>query len=282
MNEEHIDVDVLSDLVEGLLSASREAELAPHLAGCDECRDTLDALREIRDLLGAQPVEPMPADVAARIDGALALAALPPPRTGGPTGPPRAAVSSEHARRRRRRGPALLLAAAATAAVVTLGVVVVDSGRGDGGQRSDTGARAPAMSPHSDDAKSSAGAAAEGPTSSLSQNGNEVSTPENSTTRPYTEAELTARINLLLHDTARAGPLPVPACVASAIGADAVDPLATDSGSYRGQRAWIVVAAGDTAEAVEVYIVDAACVRGTPSALADSGGVLLHTEVPRT
>ncbi|MYV98161.1 zf-HC2 domain-containing protein, partial [Streptomyces sp. SID3343] len=86
---EHIDVDILSDLVEGLLPTEREADLTPHLAGCAECRDTRDALAEIRELLGAQPVEPMPADVVARIDSALALAALPPPR---PAEAPRPAV----------------------------------------------------------------------------------------------------------------------------------------------------------------------------------------------
>jgi len=278
----HIDVDVLSDLVEGLLSASRAAELAPHLAECDACRDTLDALREIRDLLGAQPVEPMPADVAARIDGALALAALPPPRAGDrPAEPPPTVVPLERARRR-RRGPGLLLAAAATAAVVTLGVVIVDSGGRDDAKNADGSAQAPARSPYSGGAEKPQNNAQE-PNSGAAPNHDEAPTPEGAATRPYTDAELAARINLLLHDTARAG-RPVPPCVSSAIGRDAVAPLATDFGTYRGHTAWIVVAAGDAADRVSVYIVDAACASGPstgPSHLT-VGGILLHTEVTRT
>jgi len=274
----HIDVDMLSDLVEGLLSAAGEAELAPHLAACDACRDTLDALREIRDLLGAQPVEPMPADVAARIDGALALAALPAPRAGTPPAEPPAPVVPLERARRRRRGPALLLAAAATAAVVTLGVVIVDPGGRDDAKQADSSAQAPARSPYSGGAQGPP-RDAEKPGSGLAPNQDESPTQEISGPIPYSDAELPTRINLLLRDTARAD-RPVPSCVSSAIGRDAADPLATDFGAYQGHEAWIVVAAGDAADRVEVYVVDAACTRGaTPLTTGD--GVLLHTEVTR-
>ena len=73
----HPDVDELSDLTEGLLSRSRAAEVQRHLDGCADCSETYASLAEIHTLLGEHAVTtPMPADVAARIDAALAAEAL--------------------------------------------------------------------------------------------------------------------------------------------------------------------------------------------------------------
>ncbi len=78
---QHPEVSEISDLTEGLLSPSRTAELRQHLAECDLCAEIQDSLEEIRGLLGTMPApEPMPEDVAARIDAALAAEA-------GPTAP---------------------------------------------------------------------------------------------------------------------------------------------------------------------------------------------------
>jgi hypothetical protein len=69
----HPDVEVLADHAEELLSAEQSAELTAHLASCAECRETYDALSELTALLGEEPSPgPMPDDVAARIDAALA------------------------------------------------------------------------------------------------------------------------------------------------------------------------------------------------------------------
>ncbi|MDI3402761.1 anti-sigma factor [Streptomyces cavernicola] len=74
---EHPDVSELSDLTEGLLPPSRTSDVRDHVAGCELCADVLDSLTEIRDLLGTLPGPPqMPADVAGRIDAALAAEAL--------------------------------------------------------------------------------------------------------------------------------------------------------------------------------------------------------------
>lgn len=180
----HVDVDVLSDLVEGLLSEAETAEAEAHVADCAECRDTRDALAEVRDLLAGQPAEPMPEDVFARIESALAdaaaadrvqhggkpggaerrgeaevpaprpsagpdLGALPPPR---PHRAPEAlapVVDLHEVRRRRRLAPGLLGAAAAVAALL-LFVGLIASG-GLGGSSSDNAdskgaANAPALS----------------------------------------------------------------------------------------------------------------------------------------
>lgn len=69
----HPDVTEISDLSEGLLSPARSATVQEHLAECSSCTDVLESLEEIRNLLGALPTPPaMPADIAKRIDAALA------------------------------------------------------------------------------------------------------------------------------------------------------------------------------------------------------------------
>ncbi|MFI8367460.1 hypothetical protein [Streptomyces sp. NPDC085466] len=74
---QHPDVSEISDLMEGLLSPSRSATIREHLDGCVLCADVRSSLEEIRGLLGTLPGPPrMPADIAGRIDAALAAEAL--------------------------------------------------------------------------------------------------------------------------------------------------------------------------------------------------------------
>ncbi|MEU9333071.1 hypothetical protein AB0D49_07880 [Streptomyces sp. NPDC048290] len=76
---EHPDVGEISDLTEGLLPPSQSADLQRHLDICELCADVYASLEEIRGLLGESPEPlPMPAEVAARIDAALAAEALQP------------------------------------------------------------------------------------------------------------------------------------------------------------------------------------------------------------
>ncbi|MCX5055742.1 MULTISPECIES: anti-sigma factor [unclassified Streptomyces] len=73
----HPDVAEISDLTEGLLPASRTADIRRHLDECELCADVHMSLEEIRGLLGSMPGPTrMPADVAGRIDAALAAEAL--------------------------------------------------------------------------------------------------------------------------------------------------------------------------------------------------------------
>ncbi|MEU8826123.1 hypothetical protein [Streptomyces sp. NPDC048636] len=75
--DEHPDVAEISALTEGLLSPSRTVDVRTHLAGCALCADVRSSLDEIRSLLGTLPGPvQMPADVAGRIDAALAAEAL--------------------------------------------------------------------------------------------------------------------------------------------------------------------------------------------------------------
>ncbi|MFJ4969452.1 hypothetical protein [Streptomyces sp. NPDC088755] len=73
---QHPEVSEISDFTEGLLTPSRTAEVRRHLAQCALCAEVRDSLEEIRGLLGTLPdPDPMPDDIAARIDAALAAEA---------------------------------------------------------------------------------------------------------------------------------------------------------------------------------------------------------------
>ncbi|MFC0601712.1 anti-sigma factor family protein [Streptomyces palmae] len=75
--DEHPEVAEISELTEGLLSPVRAAALRRHLADCPLCADVEASLSEIRSLLGSLPGPPrMPAEIAGRIDAALAAEAL--------------------------------------------------------------------------------------------------------------------------------------------------------------------------------------------------------------
>ncbi|OEU90266.1 hypothetical protein DB35_03025 [Streptomyces abyssalis] len=73
----HPDVAEISALNEELLPPDRSSALHAHLASCGLCADVLASLEEIRGTLGTLPGPAgMPADVAGRIDAALAAEAL--------------------------------------------------------------------------------------------------------------------------------------------------------------------------------------------------------------
>ncbi|KJK55942.1 hypothetical protein [Saccharothrix sp. ST-888] len=73
----HPGIDLLADLAEDLTDPDQAPplRLRLHLAECPECAETFAALAEVRDLLGAVETPPMPADIAARLDTALAAEA---------------------------------------------------------------------------------------------------------------------------------------------------------------------------------------------------------------
>ncbi|MFC8130557.1 anti-sigma factor family protein [Streptomyces sp. NPDC057302] len=73
----HPEVAEISDLTEGLLPPSRTIDVRRHLDDCSLCADVYASLEEIRGMLGTLPGPPrMPADIAGRIDAALAAEAL--------------------------------------------------------------------------------------------------------------------------------------------------------------------------------------------------------------
>ncbi|MFH8367956.1 hypothetical protein [Streptomyces sp. NPDC018031] len=76
-SDEHPEVAEISALAEGLLPLDRSRTLRRHLDDCPLCADVRTSLEEIRSLLGTLPGPVrMPADIAGRIDAALAAEAL--------------------------------------------------------------------------------------------------------------------------------------------------------------------------------------------------------------
>jgi hypothetical protein len=125
----HLGAVVLAEYDEGLLPDRLAADVAEHLARCSTCTETRRHLAEVSRRLTAEPATlPMPADVAARLDVALASEKPEPARRRAATVTP---VTSWRARM-----PTVLAAAAAVAAVAFAGYVV---GTGSGGDDADEG-----------------------------------------------------------------------------------------------------------------------------------------------
>jgi hypothetical protein len=107
-------VDLLSDLHAGVLDEETANALRPRVEADPDARAVLEALDATLADLASLPPIPMPADVAARIDAALAAEA------GGVQTP---VVSLNAARQRRKRlgwGAGVLVAAAAAVGVAVL------------------------------------------------------------------------------------------------------------------------------------------------------------------
>ncbi|NDU73364.1 hypothetical protein GWI34_12055 [Actinomadura sp. DSM 109109] len=131
MNPAHLDYDVLADLAEGLLEDDEAASVNAHLETCADCRDLSADLADVSRILAEAPVPPMPAELAERIDTALAAESM---HTA-------TVASLEH--RRGRRHWRILSAAAATVVVLGGGATVGKIAM-DGASSSDGAARHPA------------------------------------------------------------------------------------------------------------------------------------------
>jgi hypothetical protein len=124
-------VDVLADLHAGVLDQAESARLWPQVNADPQARAILAALDEVKlglDRLGKGPVDPMPAQYAARLDAALDAEMRASGRVATAPRPPVAApvVDLAAARKRRNRmaawGAGVLTAAAAAAAIAFVAV----------------------------------------------------------------------------------------------------------------------------------------------------------------
>ncbi|MFB7362793.1 hypothetical protein [Streptomyces hydrogenans] len=291
---QHPDVSEISDLTEGLLSPSRSATVRRHLDGCALCADVRSSLEEIRGLLGTLPGPPrMPAEIAGRIDAALAAEALldatapestrpvsrettdpadavsretvPPTSTAPTTRPsagrppaPRAATGPGRGRTRHRRRIAVLtgIAGSLVAAVCAYSLYALSQNGADThGVAADTAASAP-LSTFS-------GESVEDRIESLLGAGDPaVRAPK--ADRPES---LAAQESGDLGTTQRNSDGTLPPCVLAGTGRqDAV--LASERGEYEGTSAYLLVlpdrADGDR---VQAYVVDADCTGNTPGKL---------------
>ncbi|MFI1014535.1 anti-sigma factor family protein [Streptomyces sp. NPDC020965] len=288
---QHPDVSEISDLTEGLLPPSRSADLQQHLDGCALCADVHASLEEIRGVLGALPgATRMPADIAERIDAALAAEALldstapddtthvsretsptvvqrtesehksvdrPAGHARGTTGPGRNRPS-----RRRRR--VAFLGAIFTVAALGMSVTMLQL---------------------NEPAEKAADSTARSTTPATTGELNE-----------FTEAGLKSQVRTLLtaphgklsHGTSFGtkeqneprrlrSPASAPPCVQKGTGRSD-SPIAFEQGAYQGEPAYLMVfpVLSDD-QRVEAYVVDAGCV----DAPSSSGKVLLTSSYPR-
>ncbi|MQY05297.1 hypothetical protein [Actinomadura macrotermitis] len=135
-NPAHFDYDTLADLAEGLLEDDQAASVNAHLETCAECRDRSADLADVSRLLAEAPVPAMPAELASRIDSAIAAESL-----------HSATVVSLEQRRGRR--PWRILSAAAATVVVLGGGAMVGTAVLDGDNSGDSAAKMPATDPGS-------------------------------------------------------------------------------------------------------------------------------------
>ncbi|MGW1722601.1 anti-sigma factor family protein [Streptomyces sp. NPDC002306] len=287
----HPDVAEISDLTEGLLPPSRTAEVRRHLDGCELCADVRASLEEIRGLLGTLPGAPrMPAEVASRIDAALAAEALldatAPNAAGASVSLPVARstvgvdgsthVSREtsatadrpagHARtpstgpgrkngRRRAHRKVTILGTAFAAAALGLGAVLLSSLWNDSTPGNSAGGHQTATV----DTFSEGTLERRVATLLLTQNSTGTRNPHGLgvTSNPPTSGPKVLRVPT------------VPSCVQEGIGRDDAA-LATEEGVYQGTEALLVVLSNPSdTDRVTVYIVDATCVSHPSSATAE-------------
>ncbi|MFE3069022.1 hypothetical protein [Streptomyces sp. NPDC059247] len=297
---QHPDVSEISDLTEGLLPPSRSTVVRRHLEGCPLCDDVRASLEEIRGLLGTLPGPPrMPAEIAGRIDAALAAEALlsatrpendsdvpretsripvkvspstpsspavdrPGGRSGAATGPGRGA-------RPRRRRVTLLATIGAAFGAVVLGAGLYLS------QAHDPTSNSTAADTRKADM--AAGAAF----------------------TPFSGSPVEDRVQTLLHENGTAktpqgvgpgsmstgtdGPTPrqnreaaVPGCVLAGTGrTDAV--LGQELGEYRGTPAYLLVLT-DPADnnRVQAYVLDASCANDSAGGAGNTTARVLFSE----
>ncbi|MEU2149758.1 MULTISPECIES: anti-sigma factor family protein [Streptomyces] len=308
---QHPEVSEISDLTEGLLAPSRTAEVQQHLAQCDLCSEIRDSLEEIRGLLGAMPdPEPMPEDIAARIDAALAAEAGPTPSTenepvvvsretrtgegatrsrtatgsasvtGSATAPDRPAGRSSAAtgpgrRPGRRRRRTVVLGTAFGAAIIGMSVFFLQSlSPSDDASKSvsDGGVSA---------ADSSAPAYADGTLEAQVRDllGDKASQQSPGVKKVPPEADTKSSSEALTPEAEpsrspmKAPVVAVPSCVQKATGRT-TPALALEEGTYRGTDAYLVVLPHTSdSSRVQAYVVASSCVDTAP----ESSGQLLLT-----
>ncbi|MEU9299052.1 hypothetical protein [Streptomyces sp. NPDC048269] len=304
----HPDVSEISDLTEGILSPARSAEVRRHLGDCALCADVRASLEEIRAVLGTLPGPArMPADIAGRIDAALAAEALldsTTPHASEQDSRPASAVSSRPTDRdvsretplataRRRPQPAghpngptgpgrrrarrriAVLTGLAGAAACALGLFLFTDLSGpsshDAAARRETASTA--AQPPADGAYT-----AQGLRSSVKQlldpGQSTKAVPQGEQNNTY-GLEKTPAPGVAPNDRQTA---PVPACVQNATGRPET-PIASERGSYQGAPVLLLVLPhpGDPSR-VDAYLVDTGCENSTP---ATPGKLLLTNTYPR-
>jgi len=288
----HPDIETIAEYVEDLLAPEATAELSAHLTGCPACRESREALEEIRSLLGETEVPSIPEDVALRIDAALAAEAavpsagvhqadgprraLPAPGAAprGSVGPFRAAGPGDSRRRARR----LRRAALGMASLAACGLIITA-----------------VLNTHTTESSSAKGAAAGGFSRAASGAGprftafsqagftQQIQTllapPADQSNEPQIQGDGQHPESASTRSTGEPVAVTAPGCVLASVDRPGSRPTSVFLGTYQNIEVYALVypAAGNPAHAVQAYLVDAACT--TPA--GHTTPVLLSQTVPR-
>lgn len=277
----HLAAETVADHLEGLLSAAESARVDRHLAGCGTCTELAEALGSVRALLGSAAPQPMPGEVADRMDAVLAGLTLP---DAAPLVESAGSPVTDLAEARRRRRRYQLLSAAAAVAVVAVGAGTYS--RIVASQESASTATAPVPVPHSKQGDLGINGLPESGGVPTPQ------TPARRATEPvvplrsglnYTAAEFEQRVRDLVEldakqpglgdtrtegESARAEAARVTGCAVAA--AETVrgrpdQPYLADLASYEGRQAVVLLYRGsDGSNRTEAYALPARCPAGPP------------------
>ncbi|MHC5259181.1 anti-sigma factor family protein [Streptomyces sp. UC4497] len=249
---EHPEVTEISELAEGLLPPTRTTAVQQHLDGCALCADVLASLEEIRSTLGAVSTPPrMPDEIASRIDAALAFEGdretgpvsrettttvdRPAGHAHGATGPGRKARGS-----RRRTGA--VLGAVLTVTAIGVGALLIQNDEGGS-----------PVAKKSSSASTFAKDTLETKVTSL-LGSSTLSTEQEGPSAQGTKAPMQKRA------------VSVPPCIQLGTHRNE-DPLAAETGTYEGKKAYLVVLPHktDPAHRVTAFVVDSSCVDSSSS-----------------
>ena len=265
----HPDVAEISDLTEGLLPATRTADIRQHLDGCELCADVHASLEEIRGLLGTLPGPPqMPADVAGRIDAALAAEALLGATSPGtddsahvsretsatadrPSGRARTSTTGPGRKNRKRAGRRRIAVLGGVFAIAALGLGSVLIATLDDGKPSSTeaGGRQTATADTFSDSRLEKQV-----TDLLAK----PQTQGRGSSAPHSSVGVQSDPGIVSPKIDRAPS--VPPCIQNGIGRNDVA-LATEEGTYKRTPALLVVLSDPSdSTKVNAYLVDTACV----------------------
>ncbi|MFB4316415.1 hypothetical protein [Actinomadura sp. 21ATH] len=259
MNPAHYDYDTLADLAEGLLEDDQAASVNAHLESCADCRDRSADLADVSRILAEAPVPSIPAELASRIDSAIAAESL-----------STATVVNLEQRRGRRHWR--ILSAAAATVIVLGGGAIAGTVALDGNEHQAT---APPLSDNQDSgAKGSAGDSRPSPSEMIAPGEHAPEKPAFEVIRSgtdYRAGTLDRQVDGALdrggEPRSAAGPpdARLAGCVSAVTGGRS--PELVDAAKFDGGPATVIAAPAGAAGTLDVWVVGPDCTAQDPRIL---------------
>ena len=292
-DSEHLTAEVLAELDLGLLDAASAEHARHHLAQCAQCTQLHDDLAALTHSLGSlgpsgtasDSLDPMPADVWARLEDALAAEPVVTPE-GTATVVPMAPT------RKRRFGRPGIGVVAAIAGVALVGAIAIPTIRNSGGNDVSIGAASDSSSaedagrpPSVDDFRATRSGTQydeesldtqvnqlvaarsalftsddEDTESNVDAGDDDVASPSPSVSPTSTaEAVQGSGVNLQEAGALATSPAAAQACLEGYLGVSGVTPLAIDIGLWDGKPAAVIVLPKSDPTLAEVWVIKPSC-----------------------